>query len=221
MEKKKKSKWKIIAVVVGILLVIAALIVLLQSCGLAGFSSKLGDIKGKLIGNSFDCYFYDNSGNKYLTVSGKKINMEGNVVEDAQINSKDGSVGTTYDLSAVITINVDGKQIQSCGDTVIFEEKGLDPDATFKLEDVDSSSSGGSGTTYISNIVNKYKNYFGKAQVVVIQSQLGVPICAYSGKKVYWEVSEGLPKTTKLMIDKKALYLHRANFQIIDRKLIQ
>ena len=57
MEKKKKSKWKIIAVVVGILLVIAALIVLLQSCGLAGFSSKLGDIKGKLIGNSLTAIF--------------------------------------------------------------------------------------------------------------------------------------------------------------------
>ena len=43
----------------------------------------------------------------------------------------------------------------------------------------------------------------------------------YSGKNVYWEVSTNLPKTTKLMIDKKALYLHRANFQIIDNKLIK
>ena len=110
---------------------------------------------------------------------------------------------------------------ESCGYTIIFEEKGLKPDVDFELGNISSDSNGLTGNTYISNIINKYKNYFGKAQVVVIQSQLGVPICAYSGKDVYWEVSQELPKTTKLMVDKKALYLHRANFQIIDNKLIK
>ena len=216
-----KKKWKLIAVGVGLFLVIAAVIILLKSCDMAGFRSKLGDIKGNLVGNSFTCRFYDNSGKKYFTATGKKINLEGNVVEDTQVNSKDGSVNPTYSLSEVVTINIDGKQIESCGDTIIFEEKGLKPDREFILDDVDSSSSGIAGNTYISNIINKYKNYFGKGLVVVVQSQLGVPICAYSGKKVYWEVSNNLPKTTKLMIDKKALYLHRANFQIIDNKLIK
>ena len=70
-------------------------------------------------------------------------------------------------------------------------------------------------------IVNKYKNAFGKPQVVVIQSQLGVPICAFSGKDVTWEIPDDLPKTTKLMIDGKALYIHRANFEIIDKTLFK
>ena len=74
--------------------------------------------------------------------------------------------------------------------------------------------------TIVANVVNKYKNAFGKPVVVVIQSQLGNPICAYSGKDVYWKVCEDLPKTTKLMIDDKALYIHRANFQIIDLALL-
>ncbi|MBR1828575.1 MAG: DUF5052 family protein, partial [Atopobiaceae bacterium] len=43
---------------------------------------------------------------------------------------------------------------------------------------------------------------------------------AYSGNNVYWEVQTELPKTTKLMVDGKALYVHRANFQIIDRNLL-
>lgn len=68
--------------------------------------------------------------------------------------------------------------------------------------------------------MNDYKNFFGKGQVVVIQSQLRVPVCVYSGDDVYWEVRDDLPKTTKLMIDGKALYIHRANFQIIDKALI-
>ena len=64
------------------------------------------------------------------------------------------------------------------------------------------------------------KNKFGKSRVVVIKSQLGQPITAYSGDKVYWTVPKKLPKMTKLMIDGKALYIHRANYQIIDTSLL-
>ena len=56
--------------------------------------------------------------------------------------------------------------------------------------------------------------------IVVIKSRLGQPIAAFSGDDVYWEVPEGLPKMTKLMVDGKALYIHRANYQIIDKKLL-
>ncbi|MGI8272892.1 DUF5052 family protein [Blautia wexlerae] len=34
------------------------------------------------------------------------------------------------------------------------------------------------------------------------------------------DVPEDLPKMTKLMVDGKALYIHRANYQIIDKKLL-
>lgn len=88
-------------------------------------------------------------------------------------------------------------------------------------EVIDSKTDGSLGeNVIIASVVNRFKNYFGKARVVVIQSQLGDPICAYSGDSVYYEVCEDLPKTTKLMIDGKALYIHRANFQIIDKELL-
>lgn len=61
---------------------------------------------------------------------------------------------------------------------------------------------------------------FGKSRIVVVKSQLGQPITAYSGDEVYWEIPDDLPKMTKLMIDGKALYIHRANFQIIDKALL-
>lgn len=48
----------------------------------------------------------------------------------------------------------------------------------------------------------------------MIKSRLGQPIAAFSGDDVYWEVPEDLPKMTKLMIDGKALYIHRANYYI-------
>lgn len=200
---------------------ILAMVICLSGCDIASWNSGVNDIKGQLVGNSFECQFYDNYGEKFLTASGTKVGMTGNVVKESDINSSDGTTETAYSLSSVVTINIDGKQIQSCGDTIIFEESGLKPDAEFQLSDIESSSSGSfSENTIISGIVNDYKNFFGKGQVVVIQRQLGVPICAYSGDDVYWEVRNDLPKTTKLMIDGKALYIHRANFQIIDKDLI-
>lgn len=200
---------------------ILSMVICLSGCDIASFNSGVNDIKGQLVGNSFECQFYDNYGEKFLTASGTKVGMTGNIIEESVIDSSDGSTSTAYSLSSVVTINIDGKQIQSCGDTIIFEESGLNPDAEFQLSDIESSSSGKfSENTIISGIVNDYKNFFGKGQVVVIQSQLGVPICAYSGDDVYWEVRNDLPKTTKLMIDGKALYIHRANFQIIDKDLI-
>ena len=123
-------------------------------------------------------------------------------------------------LSSVITITIDGKQLISCGDTCVFYDTRLVPEHEFYLDEVESTSSGIMDTTLVSGKLNSVKNKFGKPMVVVIKSQMGAPIYAFSGKKVYWEIQEDLPRFTKLMIDGKALYIHRANFQIIDKSLL-
>ncbi len=187
-------------------------------CGL--INDTINDIKGDLIGNGYTIRTYDNYGIKVMTTTGDKINISGNPVKTTSYGS-DGSVISGYEMSAVITINIDGAQIQSCGDTCIFEEDGLSPDTEFTQEDIYSHSTGHlSENTSVSAILNRYKNYFGKSRVVVIKSQLGQPITAYSGDEVYWTIPKDLPKMTKLMIDGKALYIHRANFQIIDKNLL-
>lgn len=209
---------KKVAVVLSLVLVIC-LAVFLSGCGL--FESAKNELKGSLKGVSYNIEFYDNYGAKFLNVTGENIDITGNKVEEIGYDS-DGSTITNYTLSSVITITIDGKQMESCGNTVIFSESGLERDVDFSLSDIESESDGGlTSLTSVAKVVNKYKNYFGKSQVVVIQSQLGVPICAYSGDEVYWEIPDDLPKMTKLMIDGKALYIHRANFEIIDRDLIE
>ena len=122
-----------------------------------------------------------------------------------------------YDLSSVITTTIDGKEIESCGDTCIFMQDGLNPEVDFTEEAIQSSSAGLTDNAAVARYINKYKNYFGKSRIVVIKSQL---ITAFSGDNVYWEIPEDLPKMTKLMIDGKALYIHRANYQIIDSDLL-
>ena len=203
-----------------VFILLTGVIILSLCSGCALLKSKVNSLKGSLIGVSYTADFYDNYGAQFLKVSGKKIDITGNTVEELGIDS-DGNSITNYSLSSVITITIDGKQMSSCGNTVIFEESGLKKDVKFSLSDIESESEGITGLTSISKVINKYKNYFGKPQVVVIQSQLGVPICAYSGKDVYWEIPDDLPKMTKLIIDDKALYIHRANFEIIDKNLIK
>ena len=178
--------------------VCAVMTIALAGCSM--LSSKLNDITGKLVGNSYTITTYDNYGNRVMTTTGDKINVQGNV----------------------ITITIDGKEIESCGDTCIFAQDALKADVDFTQEDIESNASGKiTDNTAIAGVLNKYKNMFGKARVVVIKSQLGQPIVAYSGEDVYWEIPDDLPKFTKLMIDGKALYIHRANFQIIDKSLLE
>lgn len=134
----------------SVLVILVAMSLLVSLSGCAMFESELNSLNGSITGNTYECQFYSNDGNKFMTLTGQKIDIGSN----------------------------------------------------------------------IANIVNEYKNAFGKPVVVVIQSQLGNPICAFSGNDVYWEVCEDLPKTTKLMIDGHALYIHRANFQLIDKDLL-
>ena len=203
---------------ISMLLVSVAFIVSLSGC--ASLKSKVQDIKGDITGATYTASFYSNTGDRFLTVRGQKINLNSNIVKEAKYDDSDGW-GYTQTMSSVVTITIDGSEIVNCGSTVIFAEDGLSPDVSFTQSDIESSANGIGGNTLVAGIVNKYKNSFGKPKVAVIQSQMGDPLCAYSGKEVYWEVCEDLPKTTKLMIDGKALYIHRANFQLIDRDLIE
>ena len=193
-KKQKGSVW---------LLALVAMISIFVVSGCAKLASAINDIKGSLIGNQYTIYTYDNFGNLVLETSGKKIDIAGNPVKTTSYD-ENGKVITGYELSSVITITIDGNEIESCGDTCIFAQKGLTPDVDLTTEKI-KSSSGIFDITSISAKLNQYKNKFGKARVVVIKSQLGNPIMAFSGDSVYWEIPEDLPKMTKLMIDGKAL----------------
>lgn len=194
--------------------------VLCASTGCSMLESEFNNIKGSLVGNSYKINTYDNYGSKVLETSGDKINISGNKIKSKSYN-EDGSETTNYDLSSVITITIDGKEMESCGDTCVFVEDGLNGEVDFTEERIKSMTDGSlSDNTIVAEFVNKYKNMFGKSRVVIIKSQLGQPITAYSGDDVYWEIPDDLPKMTKLMIDGKALYIHRANFQIIDKELL-
>ena len=190
----------------------------LSAC--AKLQSGIHDLHGTIIGNEYNIDIFDNTGVRTLKTHGKRIDIDNNIVEEKTYSSESDSWLSTKTLSSVITITIDGKQLVSCGDTCIFYDKKLTPEYEFYLDDIESTSSGILDSVLVSGIVNSVKNEFGKPMVVVIKSQMGAPIYAFSGNRVYWEIQEDLPRFTKLMIDNKALYIHRANFQIIDKSLL-
>ena len=201
-----------------ILLTAGTALTILSGCSFAFFGNEVNEMSGSIFGNEYHANFYSNNGEKFMEMSGEKIDLSSNIVEEA-VYTGDGW-GYVESMSSVVTITIDGNDVQSCGSTVIFCEDGLNAEVDFNTTKIESNADSVLDNTIISKTVNKYKNYFGKSRVVVIQSQLGNPICAYSGDDVYWEVCKDLPKTTKLMIDGKALYIHRANFQIFDKELL-
>ena len=197
---------------------IACLMVLmlsLSSC--AWLSNEMKNIKGELIGNDFTIDFYDNFGSNILTIFGDKVGLEANYVTTTSIDAE-GAESTNYELSSVVTLTVDGNQVAQTGNTIIFAEKGLKKLEDFQLSE-DISTSGGTINILDRNI-NKIKNIIGTPKVVIICSQLGVPLAVYGGDSVYWEIPDDLPKTTKLNIDGKALYIHRANYILLDSDMI-
>ena len=200
-------------VAIALMLLLATLLT-----GCAGFQSDVNSLNGSITGNTYECQFFSNHGQKFMTMTGQKIDINENVVRERIYTNK--GWGYTKTLSSVITVTVDGNEVESCGTTILFIEDGLTPDVDFTMQDITSVAQGILDNTILANTVNRYKNWFGKSRVVVIQSQMGDPIMAFSGDEVYYTVCEDLPKTTKLMIDGHALYIHRANFQIIDKDLL-
>lgn len=184
----------------------------LMSC--AWLDDIKATIKGQLIGQEFEITTYDHQAQKTLTISGSKVTV--NLLE----NSANFSAESTGFKSEVIEVTLNGDQMLQVGNTVIFEEKGLDMVTDFEVpKDVSASDNG--GFVPVDRFVNDIKNKIGKPKTIIISSQLGIPIGVYQGYEVYVTIPSDLPKMTRLNIDGKSLYIHRANYVILDTDLIQ
>ncbi|MFR2533695.1 MAG: DUF5052 family protein [Clostridia bacterium] len=201
----------------GIILCLCLLLTSLTGC--AWFSNEMKNIKGELIGNHFSIDFYDNFGNKVVTMEGEKVGMEANYVKSKSVNSE-GTTSTNYEQSSVITMTIDGNQVAQTGNTVIFAEDGIKKLDDFNLPS-DITTNGDGTINIFDRNINKIKNLLGTPKVIVVCSQLGVPIAVYGGENVYWEIPDDLPKTTKLNVDGLALYIHRANYILLDSEMIK
>lgn len=193
----------------------------------------------------YEVMMYDNQGNNFLTFQGNQFTITPNRIKQWGYNT-DGYWTSWYDTSSVVTIEVDGDYIQSCGSTLIFKDTRLEmisiPDTLSMTQTVSTDEETISeipdeyADGYTLNINNEnIKTYIGLrtwwydikekgqhgSKIVLVQSQDGYNIGAFIGDDVTWEIADKLPKTTKIMIGEMPLFLHRCNFTVIDTALIE
>jgi hypothetical protein len=195
----------------ALLMLVAAIVA--SAAGCSQIRDAVAKIKGDLIGQRFVISVYDDYADKTLEVTGSKITV--GLLE----NSSNFNVESTGFESEVIEITVNGKQMFQVGNTVIFAEEGLD---MVKDYAVPTEVSGGQGGGFVpfDRYVNDIKNQIGKDKTIIISSQLGIPIGVYQGKEVFVTVPDDLPKMTRLNIDGRSLYIHRANYIIMDSDML-
>ena len=163
-----------------------------------------------------------------MSVEGTSFDISPNKVKEYYYDT-DGSWISGWTTPSVMTIEIDGQYIETCGSTVLFYDTRLEKIETKIPEDIKLSE----GDSYTVNAPNnlRYDDAWSlqwwwdthqqesktpAARAVIIQSQNGDPICMFTGDKVTWEVSKNLPKTTEIFIDSLPVYVHRANFAIVD-----
>ncbi len=181
---------------------------------------------------SFLADFYDNHGDMWLSVEGTSFNISPNKIKEYYYDEY-GEWTYHYTMSSIMSIDIDEYSVESCGSTVIFADSRLekfDIDIPEKItlsqaETADIETPNDLSMEDYLTLKRWWKtkdleNKTHGSKIVVIQSQDGDNICMYCGNEVTWDIPKNLPKTTKVIIDEKPLFIHRSNFAIIDKELL-
>lgn len=75
---------------IGVCIAVAMLVLSVNGC--ASLKSKVQDIKGNITGATYTASFYSNTGDRFLTVQGQKINLSSNIVKEAKYDDSDGYI---------------------------------------------------------------------------------------------------------------------------------
>lgn len=182
---------------------------------------------------SYVAEFYDNYGQEWLSTEGTSFNISPNKVKEYSYDS-DGDWISSWTTSSVMSVEINGKNIETCGSTVIFYDTRLEKIETEIPQDITLSTGDSYTVTTPSDLriddawtlqwwwdTERQANNKVCARAVIIQSQNGDPICMFQGDQVSWEVSRNLPKTTEIFIDGMPVYVHRANFAIVDLDIME
>ena len=174
----------------------------LSGCGM--IDQFTAQFKNSLLGNGGKLTVYDAWGNNTLTLSDVAV-----------------SIGVVAG-SEVLDLQVDGKQMLHVGSTMLLAERGLQALEDFDYEYL-KRVTGENRATYIplERNLNAFQNKLGKKRIVVVKSQMGIVVGLYEGNTVAVSVPANLPKTTLVTIDGKALYIHRADYEVLDASLLR
>ena len=102
-----------------VVLVLSMIHCIVSLTGCEGFNSAIQDMNGSITGNEYYASFYTNDGQNFMNMHGEKIDLSANTVYEYNYSS--GSNERT--LSSVVTIAIDGQEVENCGSTVYLLKK--------------------------------------------------------------------------------------------------
>lgn len=210
------------------------LMMCLTACG--GAPAQEGEMKSteEDVKLTFEASFYRNNGELWLIAEGSYFNITPNKTVSWAYDTS-GSYVKSYDTSSVVTVQIDENYLESCGETILFQDSRLEMQPFPDFSDITVNE------TDEPKIIEYARNYGniedycalrywwvtykekgqGGSKLVLIQSQDGFDIGMFTGDEITWQVAEKLPKTTLIEIDGKKLYIHRCNFVIIDTEMLE
>lgn len=210
----KKYKTQVISIILSASMLLSACLIV--SCDTTQASTGIGILDdfistftGDLVGNSYYISEYDNFGNKLASAYGEKVKIK------SELDSHGGE-------SSYLDITIDGYQWHHVGNTMIFAQEGLE-----MVDGIEIPNEFGGlwqmskGLMCVDGFVNEVMNFAGKSRVIVVYSQLGQPIGIFTGDSCTVTIPTELPKMTRVNIDGKSLYIHRANVDIYDKWLLE
>lgn len=182
--------------------------------GCQAIGELFSSFKQDFVGLTMTIQSYDEEARVIDSITGKSVSIER---EDEFDSYTEG--GSSKADSQVLNIQIGGKTMTHVGSSLIAAEKGLHDmtsDIANKVELYDTRSN----LPFISRLQDQVgQTFFGKKKTILIRSQNGTPLAAYSGNKVSY-FSTDVPKSTGLLIDGKYLFVYRCDYTIYDNELL-
>lgn len=171
------------------------------------------DVKEIAKGLSGTIQTYDEESNIIDRVTGNSIAFQAN--SEFMKSNSDGSFTGT-----VLEATVGGKRMIHIGSTLLFYEDGVENIFEEYAQTVDVENHD-RAIPFINQMVNQLESKFlGMDQVILIRSQSGKPLATFAGDHVSVESME-VDKMSKITIDKKRIYIYRADYTIYETSLLQ
>lgn len=195
-----------------IVAVCLAAMLTLTGCGLFGIGGDKFD--QAFTGIAATMQTYDQFGNPVDRVHGTSFRVS----RDTEFDTSN-SDGTSKNDSSVLLISLGKSHISHVGSTLLLAEDGVN-DVTAQLPATVDFENSERGTPWLNDIHYRFQQLWkGAAKTLMIRSQNGTPIKVYAGNEVQ-VLSTDVPKSTWFRIDGKTLLVYRADYTVVDNKLL-
>lgn len=189
-----------------IALIVFACLAMFTIAGCSNIQNWKLSLRSKVGGLPLTVSTYDANGQKIDQIKAKSVNIH----TDKKLSQKDDS---GKENSSVIDVDYGNNRMTHVGSTLIAYEGLKNYEDAYNKKHVNINDQNKS-VPLLNTMYQDFKNdWNGNKEVVMIRSQLGMPIAVFAGKHVSIHKSD-MKKSTQFVIDGHRLFVYRADYTI-------